>query len=126
MAAIPSLLQKKINDLKKSVSRIQTKIDTHERRKNRLLEEKTAKLDAISKLSAWEPYLQSESKLAFLFDVITQGNETEANQSKALVLAAMASFNRQETSAEELLETIEGDLFLFVAFVLYNHMLIID
>lgn len=108
MATNQSLLTKSIEKIKKSAEHLGVKIERHERRMRRLQENKSHQLDVVTKLTAWQPYVESEDKLDFLLETITRGNKSEENRAKRILVSAIESFKQGKCSAEELLEILEG------------------
>lgn len=108
MPSFSSRLKTVIKQLQKSNAHALVKIERHQRRMEVLQRSMETKSDMVTKLRAWEPYLESEEMLDFLLETICRGNQITANRSKNLILAAVDVFKNGETDAEELLESVEG------------------
>lgn len=108
MAPFSSRMAKAIKHLEKSNANSLVKIERHQRRMEALKRTMDAKADMITKLRAWEPYLESVEKLEFMLETITRGDQATANRSKDLILAAVESFKKGESTEGDLIESLEG------------------
>lgn len=111
MSSFSSRLKTVISQLQKSNAHIQVKVERHQRRMAALQQTMEAQANMMTKLRAWEPWLESAEKLEFLLETVTRGNQATANQSKNLILAAVESFKNGESSGEQLLESLEGNYY---------------